>query len=46
MAAVSLPIASLHDNLIKQYKAQTASDRTSCRSPLANQMRLILRTAA
>jgi len=32
--------------LIKQHKAQTASDRTSCRSPLANQMRLILHTAA
>src|SRR5436305_6708388 len=27
-------------------KAQLASDRTSCRSPLANQMRLILHTAA
>ena len=34
------------ENLIKQHKAQTASDRTSCRSPLANQMRLILHTAA
>ena len=34
------------ENLIKQHKAQTASDRTSCRSPLANQSRLILHTAA
>ena len=32
------------ENLIKQHKAQLASDRTSCRSPLANQMRLILHT--
>jgi len=28
------------------HKAQLASDRTSCRSPRANQMRLILHTAA
>jgi len=34
------------ENLIKMHKAQLASDRTSCRSPLANQMRLILHTAA
>ena len=34
------------ENLIKRHKAQLASDRTSCRSPLANQMRLILHTAA
>jgi hypothetical protein len=34
------------ENLIKSHKAQLASDRTSCRSPLANQMRLILHTAA
>jgi hypothetical protein len=34
------------ENLIKQHKAQLASDRTSCRSPLANQMRLVLHTAA
>jgi hypothetical protein len=34
------------ENLIKQHKAQLASDRTSCRSPLANQMRLILHTCA
>ena len=30
------------ENLIKQHKAQLASDRTNCRSPFApNQMRLI-----
>jgi hypothetical protein len=34
------------ENLIKLHKAQRASDRTSCRSPLANQMRLILHTTA
>src|SRR3970282_2693572 len=34
------------DNLIKLHKAQLASDRTSCRSPRANQVRLILHTAA
>jgi hypothetical protein len=34
------------ETLIKRHKAQLASDRTSCRSPLANQMRLILHTAA
>jgi hypothetical protein len=34
------------ENLIKQHKVQLASDRTSCRSPLANQMRLILHTGA
>jgi Transposase DDE domain group 1 len=34
------------ENLIKLHKAQLAPDRTSCRSPLANQMRLILHTAA
>src|SRR5712664_427025 len=34
------------ENLIKLHKAQLASDRTSCRSTLANQMRLILHTAA
>jgi hypothetical protein len=34
------------ENLIKQHKTQLASDRTSCRSPLANQMRLILHTGA
>ena len=33
------------ENLIKLHKTQLASDRTSCRSPLANQMRLILHTA-
>lgn len=31
---------------IKRFKSQLASDRTSCRSPLANQTRLILHTAA
>jgi len=34
------------ENLIKMHKAQLASDRTSCRAPLANQVRLILHTAA
>src|SRR4051794_7118813 len=34
------------ENLLKLHKAQLASDRTSCRSPLANQVRLILHTAA
>jgi hypothetical protein len=34
------------ENLIKQHKAQLSSDRTSRRSPLANQMRLILHTGA
>lgn len=34
------------ENLIKLHKTQLASDRTSCRSPLANQLRLILHTAA
>ncbi len=34
------------ENLIKRHKSQLASDRTSCRSSLANQMRLILHTAA
>jgi hypothetical protein len=34
------------ENLIKLHKSQLASDRTSCRSPLANQMRLFLHTAA
>ena len=34
------------ENLIKWHKSQLASDRTSCRSPLANQMRLVLHTAA
>jgi hypothetical protein len=33
------------ENLIEQHKAQLASDRTSCRSPIANQFRLILHTA-
>jgi DDE family transposase len=34
------------ENLIKKHKSQLASDRTSCRSPLANQMRLMLHTLA
>ena len=34
------------ENLIKLHKTQLASDRTSCRSPLANQLRLFLHTAA
>jgi hypothetical protein len=34
------------ENLIKRHKSQLASDRTSCRSALANQMRLLLHTAA
>ena len=34
------------ENLIKLHKTQLASDRTSCRSPLANQVRIILHTAA
>lgn len=34
------------ENLIKLHKTQLASDRTSCRSPIANQVRLVLHTAA
>jgi hypothetical protein len=34
------------ENLIKLHKGQLATDRTSCRSPLANQVRLLLHTAA
>jgi hypothetical protein len=34
------------ENLIKQLKCQLAADRTSCSSPLANQVRLVLHTAA
>ncbi|RXD32867.1 IS1380 family transposase [Xanthomonas perforans] len=34
------------ENLIKLHKGQLASDRTSCRNPAANQMRLVLHTAA
>ena len=34
------------ENLIKLHKEQLASDRTSCRAPLANQVRLLLHTAA
>jgi len=34
------------ETFIKLHKAQLASDRTSCRDPRANQVRLILHTAA
>jgi Transposase DDE domain group 1 len=34
------------ENLVKLHKTQLGSDRTSCRSPLANQVRLVLHTAA
>lgn len=34
------------ENLIKMHKSQLASDRTSCRSPIANQVRLVMHTAA
>jgi Transposase DDE domain group 1 len=34
------------ENLIKLHKSQLSSDRTSCRSAIANQVRLILHTAA
>ncbi|TIP78162.1 MAG: IS1380 family transposase, partial [Mesorhizobium sp.] len=34
------------ENLIKMHKSQLASDRTSCRSLIANQVRLVLHTAA
>ena len=34
------------ENLIKLHKSQLASDRTSCRSALANQVRLVLHTAS
>jgi hypothetical protein len=34
------------ENLIKLHKSQLASDRTSCRAALANQLRLILHTGA
>ena len=34
------------ENLITLHKAQLASDRTSCRSALANQVRRVLHTAA
>jgi hypothetical protein len=39
-------LASLHENLIKLHKAQLASDRMSCHSATANQVRLVLHTAA
>jgi hypothetical protein len=34
------------ENLIKMHKAQLASDRTSCQSPVANQVRIVLHTCA
>jgi hypothetical protein len=34
------------ENLIKLHKTQLFSDRTSCRSAIANQVRLVLHTAA
>jgi hypothetical protein len=34
------------ENLIKLHKSQLASDRTSCRAAPANQVRLVLHTAA
>ena len=34
------------ENLIKLHQTQLASDRTSCRSAIANQVRLVLHTAA
>ena len=34
------------ENLIKMHKGQLASDRTSCQSPIANQLRPVLHTAA
>jgi hypothetical protein len=34
------------ENLIKLHKTQLASERTSCRAAIANQVRLVLHTAA
>ena len=34
------------ENLIKLHKTQLCSDRTSCRTALGNQVRLVLHTAA
>jgi hypothetical protein len=34
------------ENLIKLHKTQLSSDRTSCRSAVANQVRLVLHTCA
>ena len=34
------------ENLIKLHKTQLSSDRTSCQSPVANQVRLVLHTGA
>jgi hypothetical protein len=41
-----LDIRYVVTSLIKLHKSQLASDRTSCRSALANQVRLVLHTAA
>jgi Transposase DDE domain group 1 len=38
--------SSPHENLIKLHKAQLASDHMSCHSAIANQVRLVLHTAA
>jgi hypothetical protein len=38
--------ARADENLIKLHKAQLASDRISCHSATANQVRLVLHTAA
>jgi hypothetical protein len=40
------PSCGQAENLIKMHKVQLASDRTSCQSPVANQVRLVLHTAA
>ena len=44
--AKSLSHSRLRTVEIKIHKSQLASDRTSCRSPIANQVRLVLHTAA
>ena len=43
---ISTAPAGQAENLFKLHKGQLASDRTSCQSPLANQLRLVLHTAA
>ena len=40
---MALPLA---ENLIKLHKSQLAFDHTSCRSPLANQVRPVVNTPA
>ena len=42
----SIARAEQAENLIKLHKTQLASDRTSCRSAVGNQVRLVLHTAA